>query len=447
MYGENPPFYDNTEFKGVNEYMSVKCSKCHREIKNKARMFIRPDKPFKCGYCSGKWKNTEIFKKEIYNLVGNKYTLMSEYKGAHEVVFIVHNLCGKDFETTPNKFITKNKRCTSCSVSNGEQLVKDYLNKMEVGYVYDRKFIGNKTCLSENGRSLRFDFQIINNNGNVCGVIEFDGEQHSSANHYFHDNEYRNTDDIKNNFCNKNNIPILRITICEILKSKNTLSTTDNISIIKLNEKIEGFIDGLNEDLDLGKTILSERINRKNEKIINKGNDILEILKGENLNWKWIKNYDRLYKISDKGDIIKFNSKGSPIKKMSSFKNGKYLSVNLTYNKKTSNYNLSKLIYSTFKDIEYENLKDMYIQYKDGNETNTSIDNLILISRDEWSRKTFNMNKKGCFKIDPKTKNRTYYHPISSASNDGYDPSAIVKCCKGKNNMYKGFYWEYDNFY
>jgi len=35
------------------------------------------------------------------------------------------------------------------------------------------------------------------------------------------------------------------------------------------------------------------------------------------------------------------------------------------------------------------------------------------------------------------------YFPISSAKQDGFDTSAIVKCCKGKLKHYKGFIWKY----
>lgn len=35
------------------------------------------------------------------------------------------------------------------------------------------------------------------------------------------------------------------------------------------------------------------------------------------------------------------------------------------------------------------------------------------------------------------------YPSITSAKKDGFDPSAIVKCCKGKLKHYKGYLWKY----
>jgi len=39
------------------------------------------------------------------------------------------------------------------------------------------------------------------------------------------------------------------------------------------------------------------------------------------------------------------------------------------------------------------------------------------------------------------------YFSISSAQKDGFDPSAIVKCCKGKLKTYKGYKWMYKSEY
>lgn len=78
-----------------------------------------------------KKKTTEQFKQEVYDLVGDEYTVASEYVNARTKVNIVHNKCGyKDWWVTPHNFLT-GKRCPKCcgniagSQSSFGQYVKD----------------------------------------------------------------------------------------------------------------------------------------------------------------------------------------------------------------------------------------------------------------------------------------------------------------------------------
>ena len=60
-------------------------------------------------------KTTETFKKEVYSLVGDEYTVMSEYTKAKEDVTFLHKTCGKTSSIKPDKFLRRNKRCDHCS--------------------------------------------------------------------------------------------------------------------------------------------------------------------------------------------------------------------------------------------------------------------------------------------------------------------------------------------
>lgn len=59
-------------------------------------------------------KTTSEFSKEIKNLVGDEYTLLSEYKTRHEKVELRHNECGENFLITPGNFLS-GSRCPSCA--------------------------------------------------------------------------------------------------------------------------------------------------------------------------------------------------------------------------------------------------------------------------------------------------------------------------------------------
>lgn len=55
-------------------------------------------------------KTNEEFKNEVYNLVGNEYTVIGSYSGANEKVKIKHNKCGETFSMTAHNFLN-GQRC------------------------------------------------------------------------------------------------------------------------------------------------------------------------------------------------------------------------------------------------------------------------------------------------------------------------------------------------
>ena len=62
------------------------------------------------------------------------------------------------------------------------------------------------------GGNLRFDFGILNKQFNLIGLIEYDGEFHYKK--MYENDGYENIqihDKLKNDYCDINNIPLLRI--------------------------------------------------------------------------------------------------------------------------------------------------------------------------------------------------------------------------------------------
>ncbi len=65
----------------------------------------------RCPKCAGTMKkNTEQFKKEVCDLVGEEYTVLGEYKNSKTKIKIKHNKCGYEYEVTPNSFL-RGRRC------------------------------------------------------------------------------------------------------------------------------------------------------------------------------------------------------------------------------------------------------------------------------------------------------------------------------------------------
>lgn len=448
IYGNSVPFYDCTEFFGINSFMSAKCKKCLRLHEGTARKFIRHDMPFKCGYCNGKIKNTEIIKEEIFNLVGDEYILLSEYISAHKPMTLHHKICGNSYEMSKNQFVTKNQRCTFCSASVGEQLIQNYFNKNNLHYLFDRKYQGESECLNKTGSPLRFDFQIINYLGNVCAIVEFDGNQHYQDVKYFNQTKKENQilDKIKNDFCLEQNIPLLRLPISELLRRQNTKLTSSNISIGILYSKLESFLLGLSQGLTVNTEILDIVFLENKNKIKKKSkNEKLKLLlDDDNLLWKDIPEYEGIYKISTNGSVISLNDNLEPIRALKPITSSKYgPTLKLSKDRKTTNFILARLVYMTFNNTTHDFLKDFRLVSIDGNHNNVSLENIKLLTKEEAMYEIKNKNKKSVYRIDMNTNEIKIYYPITSVRVYGFDASSVVKCCKGKAPQHKGYRWEY----
>lgn len=64
-------------------------------------------------------KTTTEFKQEVYDLVGNEYTVLGEYKNERTPIALRHNVCNYEWDTTtPHDFLRKgmkHSRCPQCS--------------------------------------------------------------------------------------------------------------------------------------------------------------------------------------------------------------------------------------------------------------------------------------------------------------------------------------------
>lgn len=98
--------------------------------------------------------------------------------------------------------------CGCAFESIGEQKIRGLLEKNNVFFEQEKTF---KTCISPiTNRLFRFDFYV-----NEKYIIEFDGEQHFKLTNWFPSNEdfekLRYRDKYKNQWCEENNIPLIRI--------------------------------------------------------------------------------------------------------------------------------------------------------------------------------------------------------------------------------------------
>lgn len=135
-------------------------------------------------------------------------------------------------------------RCKICSgISIGEQKIVDILTEHSISFIHDKPYLGLKSL---DGGVLRFDFR-INQDSDCDYIIEFDGEQHFKPVPMYDSSlsfeKRKQRDQLKNDWCTKHNIPMIRIPYTRLRKlciEDLLLSTTKflvNTSICQNNEK------------------------------------------------------------------------------------------------------------------------------------------------------------------------------------------------------------------
>lgn len=154
------------------------------------------------------YKNNDKFIEEVYSLVGNEYTFLDEYINNSTKLRCRHNTCGYEWDTRPANFL-RGRRCPQCSESKGEQIIRKYLEDNNVKFLAEYTF---DDLTGVGGGLLRFDFAVFSNSNDLEFLIEYDGEFHYQD--IYEDGRFELQqvhDERKNQYCNDNNIPLLRI--------------------------------------------------------------------------------------------------------------------------------------------------------------------------------------------------------------------------------------------
>jgi hypothetical protein len=92
-------------------------------------------------------KTPEEFREEIKQLVGDEYTVLSDYEGCKKNVTMRHNTCGNIYEVRPDNFISKGYRCKKCR-KRQKHTTKPMLSQEEFEKRIDKKYNGEFSVIS-----------------------------------------------------------------------------------------------------------------------------------------------------------------------------------------------------------------------------------------------------------------------------------------------------------
>lgn len=169
--------------------------------------------------------------------------------------------------------------------------------------------------------------------------------------------------------------------------------------------------------------------------------------------WKPKKDYEGLYEVSNFGNVMSLNYRGtgkSKLLKPNKNKKG-YLHVSLCKNGKLKTFRVNRLVAETFIPNP-DNLPQ--VNHKDENKENNSVENL------EWCTPKYNCNYGTCIQRRAKTQTNGKRSKIvlqftldgelvkewssrNECERNGFNRGGVYLCCIGKKPQYKGFIWRY----
>lgn len=153
------------------------------------------------------------------------------YKNNQTVVYIICKKHNTGFSQEPSNHLI-GQGCPICNESKGENFIRKWLEKNKINFTSQKTFFGCSTK-NKKGKSSPLEFDFYLPDYNLC--IEWDGIQHYEPRDFFGGftsfERQKYLDQLKNEYCEKNGIDILRIPY--------TVKTTDNFAGQILKNKLK----------------------------------------------------------------------------------------------------------------------------------------------------------------------------------------------------------------
>lgn len=215
--------YSYVKYTDAKKPVNIHCNKCNYNFKQTPNNHLKGEG---CPNCYGNARKGKVgFIEKAKKVHGDKYDYSEvEYKNNRVPVKIRCNKCGNYFYQNTGNHL-RGQGCPYCVISKGEESIANFLKFNKISYIQQRKFVGCK-----DKTYLPFDFYLPDYN--VC--IEFQGKQHYEEGFYFHLSYNKNDiekatkqfktitkhDQIKRDFCKRNNIALLEIRYDDNIQTK-----------------------------------------------------------------------------------------------------------------------------------------------------------------------------------------------------------------------------------
>lgn len=204
----------STVFISAKTKYSFKCKDEHLFELTSDKIVSRGDW---CPYCAGRYGDFQEYYKDLIENVHNGKMLTNYISSAKPIKCECEN--GHVFYPIPSN-LSAGKWCGVCNISHGERAVETHLKENHITYKTQYTFKDLKGIRNV----LSFDFAVFKEDGSLACLIEYDGEQHfrpmrHSKNVERNIEKHEQTklhDETKNDYCKKNNIPLIRISCFDV---------------------------------------------------------------------------------------------------------------------------------------------------------------------------------------------------------------------------------------
>jgi len=206
--------YSKVDYKKSSEKVKIICP-IHGEFEQRPNNHLQGKI---CNICGNVYQDKNIFIFKASQIHNNFYDYsLVEYKNCRTKIKIICPIHG-EFEQRPNDHLNQKSGCPICNFSKGELQIKNWLQERDIRFETQKRF---SDCKFK--KPLPFDFYLPDHN--IC--IEFDGRQHFYPESFSSDRSketklenlkiIQHRDSIKNNYCNLNNINLIRLIYTENL--------------------------------------------------------------------------------------------------------------------------------------------------------------------------------------------------------------------------------------
>lgn len=155
----------------------------------------------------------EAIEKLTINEEGNRYGRLKVIEKAEKpykregVFWLCKCDCGTETIVRADQLRSGGTMSCGCLQSKGEFIIAELLSKNKIQYKKEYTF---DDLRGVNGGLLRFDFAIFSEN-KLSHLVEYDGIQHYAKDGDFYKENTQTHDVIKNSYCKKHNIPLIRL--------------------------------------------------------------------------------------------------------------------------------------------------------------------------------------------------------------------------------------------
>lgn len=193
------------QYQGLSVAINFRCDKCGYQFHTTPSRLISKKTSCKNCFNISLRKTNEQFINEL-NLINPDIEPLSEYINSYIKIKYKCKICNSIHSALPSNLL-RGYGCPDCYASKGEKRCKKFFDEHHIKYIPQYEFDDLKGI---KGKNLRFDFGVIYNNKLL--LVEYDGIFHYEQQYEGDGFEILKThDNLKNEYCEKHNIPLLRI--------------------------------------------------------------------------------------------------------------------------------------------------------------------------------------------------------------------------------------------